>query len=163
MVSPAYAGEGVSSTTTLLRNQEYSEVLLNRIINARESILCSFYLFKIGDGRGNQPRRIADELIRAKRRGVDVTVILEKSDDERDPLNEENSHTAALLTGGGIKVFFDSPQVITHNKVVVIDRRYLFLGSHNLTQAALRHNNELSVLIDSSKMAGQARTYLERQ
>jgi phosphatidylserine/phosphatidylglycerophosphate/cardiolipin synthase-like enzyme len=162
-LSPAYAGDSVTSTTTLLRNQEYSEALLQRIDNARESILCSFYLFKIGEGRANQPRRIADELIRARRRGVEVIVILEISAEGRDPLNEDNRHTAALLTGGGIKVFFDSPQVITHNKVVVIDRRYLFLGSHNLTQAALRHNNELSVLIDSPELAAQARTYLERQ
>jgi phosphatidylserine/phosphatidylglycerophosphate/cardiolipin synthase-like enzyme len=162
-VSPVHAGESITSTTTLLRNQEYSEALLQRISNARESILCSFYLFKIGEGRGNLPRRIADELVRARQRGVEVTVILEKSDDGSDQLNEDNRHTAALLARGGIKVFFDSPQIVTHNKVVVIDRRYLFLGSHNLTQAALRHNNELSVLIDSQEMATQARTYLERQ
>jgi phosphatidylserine/phosphatidylglycerophosphate/cardiolipin synthase-like enzyme len=162
-LSLAYADESITATTTLLRNQEYSEALLQRIGNARESILCSFYLFKIGEGRGNQPRRIADELIRARQRGVEVTVILEKSGEGRDQLNEDNRHTAALLAKGGIKVFFDSPQVITHNKVVVIDRRYLFLGSHNLTQAALRHNNELSVLINSPEMAAQARTYLERQ
>jgi phosphatidylserine/phosphatidylglycerophosphate/cardiolipin synthase-like enzyme len=45
----------------------------------------------------------------------------------------------------------------------VIDKRYIFLGSHNLTQGALKYNNELSVLIDSPEMAAEVRAYLERE
>jgi phosphatidylserine/phosphatidylglycerophosphate/cardiolipin synthase-like enzyme len=152
-----------TTKTTLLRNQEYAEALLQGIRNARDSVVCSFYLFKITDSRGNLPRRIADELVRARRRGVEVTVILEKGSNARDSLNGENRSTAALLSRGGVKVFFDSPRVTTHNKVVVIDRRYLYLGSHNLTQSALQHNNELSVLIDSPELAAEARAFLDRQ
>jgi phosphatidylserine/phosphatidylglycerophosphate/cardiolipin synthase-like enzyme len=161
-VCPVHAGGGFATKTTLLRNQEYAEALLQGIGNARASIVCSFYLFKTTDARGNLPRRIAEELVRARKRGVEVTVILEKGSDGRDNLNADNRRTAALLTRGGVKVFFDSPRVTTHNKVVVIDNRYLYLGSHNLTQSALRHNNELSVLIDSPEMAAEVKAYLER-
>jgi cardiolipin synthase len=45
---------------------------------------------------------------------------------------------------------------------VVIDQRYLLLGSHNFTHSALRHNNEASVLIESPKLARQALAYLQR-
>ena len=93
---------------------------------------------------------------------MEVTVILEKGSDARDNLNSDNRRTAALLTRGGVKVFFDSPRVTTYNKVVVIDNRYLYLGSHNLTQSALQHNNELSVLIDSPELAAEALAFLER-
>ena len=162
-VGPVHAGASFKITTTLLRNQEYAEALLRGIGNARESILCSFYLFKITETRNNQPARIAKELVRARKRGVAVTVILENSGKERDPLNADNRQTASLLARGGVKVIFDSPRVTTHNKVVVIDNRYIFLGSHNLTQGALRYNNELSVLIDSPEMATEVRAYLERE
>jgi phosphatidylserine/phosphatidylglycerophosphate/cardiolipin synthase-like enzyme len=161
-VCPVHAGGSFATRTTLLRNQEYAEALLQGIWNARASIACSFYLFKTTDARGNLPRRIAEELVKARKRGVEVSVILEKGSDGRDNLNADNRRTAALLTRGGVKVFFDSPRVTTHNKVVVIDNRYLYLGSHNLTQSALRHNNELSVLIDSPELAAEVNSYLER-
>ncbi len=162
-VGAVHAGASFNTTTTLLRNQEYAEALLKRIGNARESIVCSFYLFKITEKRNNQPARIAGELIRARKRGVEVTVILEKGKDTRDKLYGENRNTAAFLKSGGVNVYFASPGVTTHNKIVVIDKRYIFLGSHNLTQGALKYNNELSVLIDSPEMAAEVRAYLERE
>jgi len=161
-VCPVHAGGSFATRTSLLRNQEYAEALLQGIGNARANITCAFYLFKTTDARGNLPRRIAEELVRARKRGVEVTVILEKGSDARDNLNSDNRRTAALLSRGGVKVFFDSPRVTTHNKVVVIDNRYLYLGSHNLTQSALRHNNELSVLIDSPELAAEVLASLER-
>ena len=41
---PVHAVDSFTTTTTLLRNQEYAEALLKRIGTARESIVCSFYL-----------------------------------------------------------------------------------------------------------------------
>ena len=162
-VGPVHAGASFKTTTTLLRNQEYAEALLKGIGNARESIVCSFYLFKITETRNNQPARIAEELVRARKRGVAVTVILEKGKSAQDKLYEENRNTAALLTREGVNVHFAAPGVTTHNKIVMIDRRYIFLGSHNLTQGALMYNNELSVLIDSPEMAAEVRAYLDRE
>ena len=158
-----HAGATFTSRATVLSNQEYSDALLHGIREARSSIICSFYLFKIGEGRNNQPRRIAEELIRAKKRGVTVTVILEKTGKDNDTLDADNRRTASLLAQDGVTVRFDSPRVTTHNKVVVIDKRQIYLGSHNLTQAALRHNNELSVRIDSPEMASEILSYLERE
>lgn len=147
------------AVVTLLKDTEFTGALLNGIRNARKSIVCSYYLFVV-QGK-NESVKVLDELIRARRRGVDVRVILEKAR-KKDRLNEENLHTAALLARGGIKVFFDTPDVVTHLKVTVIDGRYVFLGSHNLTEGALRYNNELSVLIDSSEIAGETLSYLNQ-
>jgi phosphatidylserine/phosphatidylglycerophosphate/cardiolipin synthase-like enzyme len=44
---------------------------------------------------------------------------------------------------------------------VIIDQRYVLLGSHNFTHSALRHNHEASVLIESPKLAQQALAYLQ--
>lgn len=161
--APIHAGSTVTSRITLLRNSEYSEALVKGIRNSHSSIVCSFYLFKTGYGRNNQPRRIADELIRASARGVSVTVILEKSAHDEDQLNYDNRRTASLLARGGVKVRFDSPEITSHSKAVVIDGRHVYLGSHNLTQAALRHNNEMSVLIESPVMASEVVSSLESE
>lgn len=157
------AGSRVTAGVTLLRNSEYADAFLQGIRDSRTSIVCSFYLFKTGERGGNEPRRIAEELIRARRRGVAVTVILERSGRDADPLNEDNLYTTSLLTRGGVRVRFDSPSTTSHSKVAVIDSRHIYLGSHNLTQAALRHNNEMSVLIDSPAMASEVLSSLEAE
>ena len=161
--SPLTADDGCQARTVLLKNREYADTLLRDIREARSSILFSCYLFKITGSRASLPRRIAEELVSARRRGIAVSVVLEKdSGRNNDRLGAENRHTAAFLARGGVKVIFDSPSVVTHAKAAVIDRRYVFLGSHNLTQSALRRNNELSVRIDSPEMAAEVTAYLER-
>jgi phosphatidylserine/phosphatidylglycerophosphate/cardiolipin synthase-like enzyme len=158
----AAAEAPAAARVTLLENRDYAKALLGGIREARTSIVVSTYLFKVAEKGNNLPRRIVEELITARRRGVAVTVILESSSDQRDSLNRENHHAADLLARGGVKVFFDSPRVTSHAKVAVIDGRYVYLGSHNLTQSALLHNNELSVLVDSPEMAAEIRSYLDR-
>lgn len=157
---PAVPAVFQPGTTTLLINRDYGAALFTGIREARSSIIVSCYLFKITKHPGNMPRRIADELIQARRRGVAVNVIFEQSRDEKDFLNRENRATAALLSRNGIKVRFDSLKKTSHAKVVVIDDRYIYLGSHNLTHSALTRNNELSIRIDSPEMARQIKTYL---
>jgi phosphatidylserine/phosphatidylglycerophosphate/cardiolipin synthase-like enzyme len=146
----------------ILKNREYGEALLQGIRTARTSISCAFYLFKISGSRNSHALLIADELIRARKRGVAVTVLLERDSGTKDRLSEENRQTGDYLSRGGVMVSFDSPTVVTHAKVVVVDGRYVYLGSHNLTQSALRHNNELSVRIDSPELAAEVAAYLEK-
>jgi phosphatidylserine/phosphatidylglycerophosphate/cardiolipin synthase-like enzyme len=160
-VIPVTAASSPQSVT-LLKNRDYLDSLLSGIRDAKQSIVCSFYLFKIGTGRGDHPRRIADELVRARQRGVAVKVILEDEGDQKGALSEANRATASMLTRGGVAVRFDSPRVTSHAKVVVIDGRYVYLGSHNITQSALTRNNELSLRIDSTDLAAEVADYLER-
>jgi phosphatidylserine/phosphatidylglycerophosphate/cardiolipin synthase-like enzyme len=157
---PVVPAERQPCGATLLKNRDYGEALFTGIREARSSIIVSCYLFKITNFPDNLPRRIAEELIRARQRGVDVTVILERSRDKDDFLNKENSSTANFLSRGGVEVRFDSLRKTSHAKVVVIDARHVFLGSHNLTHSALSRNNELSVRIDSPEMAREISSYL---
>jgi phosphatidylserine/phosphatidylglycerophosphate/cardiolipin synthase-like enzyme len=156
---PASAAQH-EADVTLLKNREFQTALLKYVKGARKSIIFSYFIFKTTGRADNIPRKLADELLGARKRGVDVTVILEKKSDNNDSLNRENLHTAAILAKSGVKVFFDSPKVTTHVKAAVIDDHLVLLGSHNLTQSALLHNNELSVLIDSSEIAAEIRSYL---
>ncbi|HPK53438.1 MAG TPA: phospholipase D-like domain-containing protein [Smithellaceae bacterium] len=75
-------------------------------------------------------------------------------------LDAENRQTKQLLEAKGVRVFLDSPRKTMHNKLIVIDQRLILLGSHNLTQSALKYNNEMSVLIDRPELAREARAYM---
>jgi phosphatidylserine/phosphatidylglycerophosphate/cardiolipin synthase-like enzyme len=157
-----------SARATLLPNREFAEAFIAAIRSAKKSIHLSFFLFKATDANRNIPRQIVDELVRAKKRGVDVAVILERPSRGRpasggDSLEADNRRTASLLSQGGIKVNFDSPAVTTHTKAAVIDGRLVFVGSHNLTQSALLHNNELSVMFDSPELAAEVEAFIHRR
>ena len=160
VAGPVLSADVHPAGATLLINRQYRDALLAGIRGANSRIIVSCYLFKISKFPDNQPRQVAEELIRARQRGVNVTVILEQSRDESDFLNRENRATAAILSRSGIEIRFDSLRKTSHAKVVVIDDRYVFLGSHNLTHNALTRNNELSVRINSPEMAREITSYL---
>jgi len=153
-------GQKSCCRVTLLKNRDYFPVLVKTIDNARKEIVLSFFLFKTNGYHNNYPDIILAHLVRAAGRGVNVKVILETSRDLSQNLDSNNRKTGNRLKKGGIAVYFDHPTTKTHTKVVVIDRRYTFLGSHNLTNSALKYNNELSILIDSPEMARETLSYI---
>ncbi len=56
----------------------------------------------------------------------------------------------------------DGPEVLTlHTKLILIDRRYLFVGSLNLDPRSLEINAELGLLIDSEELVSQMAAGLE--
>lgn len=144
----------------VLKNREYYPALTKAIDEAQKEILMSFFLFKTGVNKKNYPDRIASHLIRAVKRGVSVKVILEHTGGRDKNLDEENAATGKLLQSAGVEVYFDALRKTTHTKLVVVDRSKIFSGSHNLTQAALKYNNEISILCVSPDLAEEAREYL---
>ena len=98
-------------------------------------------------------REIAQALIAASRRGVDVQVITDAEQIRR----MERSQVSAVADGG-VPVFVDSLHDSAHNKIMVIDAGtadpVVITGSFNFTHAAqfrnaenlllFRHNRELT-------------------
>jgi phosphatidylserine/phosphatidylglycerophosphate/cardiolipin synthase-like enzyme len=146
---------------TFLANEEYFDTLIPHLSQANQEVVVSMFLFAPRDHDNNRANQVREALIEAAQRGVRVRVSLDVSDDE-DFSTEANRGVAKDLRRHGITVHFDSLGRTTHTKLVVIDQRYLLLGSHNFTHSALRHNNEASVLIESPKLARQALAYLQR-
>ncbi|MEW6593996.1 MAG: phospholipase D-like domain-containing protein [Thermodesulfobacteriota bacterium] len=143
----------------VLPDETYFPVLLQYIKEASRRIELAMFLFKTTASPENRPAQLAQALINARQRGVQVEVLLENSGYD-EGLNRENEKVAALLRKNLIAVRLDQPETTTHTKLVVIDGRYVFLGSHNLTQAALKHNHEVSLLIDSAALARELTDYL---
>jgi phosphatidylserine/phosphatidylglycerophosphate/cardiolipin synthase-like enzyme len=148
------------ATIRMLPDATFHGELLGAIQQADREIVMVYYLIKLADSNKNRPTQIVEELIKAKRRGVAVSVLLEHSSHD-DALDKANLQAATLLQKNGVAVTFDSPQTTTHAKLTVIDRHLCFIGSHNLSQAALAYNHELSLCIDSPELAGQLLEYMK--
>jgi len=167
-LSPAFAGEkrnAISSDQSgcpaiLLTNEDYFPALLKAIDEAQSEIFMSIFSFKAGAHKNSYPDRILGHLAKTVKRGVKVTVILETTSRLDDELNAQNRQTGKLLEEKGVKVYFDSPRTTTHTKLIVIDERVVILGSHNLTQSALKYNNEISVMLSRPDLAKRARDYM---
>ncbi|SAL44144.1 phospholipase D family nuclease [Caballeronia concitans] len=84
---------------------------------------------------------IAAAIKRAKDRGVDVRVILDKSQ-----VSQKYSG-ATYLRNAGIDVAIDIKPAIAHNKVMIFDGKAVFTGSFNFTKAAQQRNAENGMLV----------------
>ena len=147
---------------TLLEDGEYFQAFMRGVDKAKSEIVMSFFLFKTNGFSTNRPDRVLAALGQAVERGVRVRIILERGNGGEDsPVDASNRETAGRLKEKGIKVIFDSPRVTTHTKAAVIDGRHIFLGSHNLTNSALKYNRELSVCIDSPSLAEEVLRYID--
>jgi phosphatidylserine/phosphatidylglycerophosphate/cardiolipin synthase-like enzyme len=126
--SPAIPGE---STPT--------PAICHQIGGAKKQILVQCYSF-------TSPH-ITQALIDAKKRGVDVQLIADKSDRTgRGELIDE-------VAKAGIPVTIDAKHAIAHNKVMVIDDTVVITGSFNFTVAAENSNAENCLIIKSRDLA----------
>ncbi|TFH66645.1 MAG: phospholipase [Gemmatimonadales bacterium] len=163
------AGPGLQQATAaedgrvrLLEDGDYFPAFMKAVDGAKSEIVLSFFLFKTDGTPTGYTDRLLAGLLRAAKRGVRVRITLERGKGAKDSqVDTSNRETAARLRQEGIDVVFDSPRVTTHTKVAVIDERYIFLGSHKLTNSALGYNNELSVFIDSPSLAGETLIYID--
>lgn len=122
------------------------QLVLQTISDAQQSIRLMGYSFTSPE--------VVKGLIAAKRRGVDVKVVLD------DWGNHGKSSVAAinLLVNAGIPVRLDSHYKIQHDKVIVTDDHNVETGSFNYTRAAARSNSENALLLRD--MPGVASQYL---
>ncbi len=156
------AATSADGPVRLLEDRDYFPAFLKALDGAKGEIVLSFFLFKTNGHHTGYTDRLLAGLVRAAKRGVRVRIVLERGKATKaSPIDTSNRETAVRLRQEGIDVAFDSPRVTTHTKVAVIDGRYIFLGSHNLTNSALRYNHELSVCIDSPSLAGEILRYID--
>ena len=110
----------------------------------------------------NSPsNQLIDALIKAKNRGVDVEVILDIRQ-KSDRTTIRNLETGKRLTTAGVAVIFDTEQVSTHSKLLIIDEKLVIIGSTNWTYNALKSNHESSVVFESRETAADLREFFDK-
>lgn len=127
MVSPANAGEP-KYESAFSPNQGATDLIVSTIQDAKKSIHVAAY--------GFTSKPIADALIDAKERGIDVKVVVDKKQ------SNGRGNVVAYLSEKGIPVKKNGNYAIMHNKFIIIDHKVLELGSFNYTKAAEEKNAE---------------------
>lgn len=84
---------------------------------------------------------IAKALVEAHQRGVDVQVVVDKSQ------KSERYTSATFIANAGIPIRIDFKHAIAHNKVIIVDGHTVQQGSFNYTKAAEEKNGE-NVLVN---------------
>ena len=77
-------------------------------------------------------------LVNARKRGVDVKVLL----DDRGNRGKASIAAMNLIAGADIPIRVISSYAIHHDKYIVVDGRHTETGSFNYSQAAARSNSE---------------------
>lgn len=99
--------------------------------------------------------RTVEELILAKKRGVDVRIIA-------DALNASERHSRIKdLRAGGVPVKIENYAGKMHSKTMIIDDKYLLLGSMNFSYSGENRNDENFMVIANPEAARFYRGYFE--
>jgi phosphatidylserine/phosphatidylglycerophosphate/cardiolipin synthase-like enzyme len=125
-----------------------TKFISDAIDGARRELRIQFYNFTSAP--------IAAAIIRARQRGVDVAVLLDKI----SPC--QRGAAADQVKAAGIPVAIDRSVRIAHNKVVVIDRARVIEGSFNASAAAMK-NAENTNLVAAPAIAEAYRAQWERR
>jgi len=146
-----------------LDNRDYFPKLHALLSGARSSVRVIMFSAAVYPDKPRSPTNlIVQDLIDAKRRGVDVAVILECGDKERDrSINEKNGAVKSILEKEKIIVYNEPVKITTHSKLIVIDGQITVIGSTNWSFAAVARNNETAVAIFSRDLASHYTAYFE--
>ncbi|MCX7351668.1 MAG: phospholipase D-like domain-containing protein, partial [Proteobacteria bacterium] len=100
---------------------------------------------------------ITQALIQAKKRGVNVRIVLDHS----QQYQKYSKEVIQVLLNNQMDVRFDHTVKIAHNKVLVIDNLQTITGSYNWTHSAEFKNAENLVFIKSQEVAKKYAVYFE--
>ena len=121
-----------------------TDAVVNALDHATNTVLVQAYSFTSAP--------IAKALVDAHRRGLNVQVLLDRSQ------RTEKYSEADFLKNNGIPTLIDAQHAIAHNKIILIDGYIVLTGSFNFTKAAEEHNAENLLVINDAVLARQ---YLE--
>lgn len=126
----------VTITTAFSPDGQCQNIIVDAINQAQKQILVQAYSFS--------NKYILKALVEAKQRGIDVRVILDKS-------NETQKYSGATyVANAGIPTFIDYKPAIAHNKVMIIDHAKVVTGSFNFSAAAQTKNAENVAIIGNA-------------
>ena len=116
--------------------------ILKLIYSAKHSIRVQAYSFT--------SHKIANALVKMEKRGVDVAVILDKSQFQCQQYSQQD-----FLFKHHVPIYEDYRKNIAHNKVIIVDGETVETGSYNYTISAQRYNAENVLILRNKKLSDQ--------
>jgi len=154
--APLYADSAfVPAKVRDISDRAYEPAVIELLDGAKESIVISMYAISLPNKKNNPIRLLLEDLIEARGRDVSVTLYLNTRFRDADKAKRRLIENPALkrLEDVGCVVHLMPPTRRLHDKLIVVDNRYVVEGSANWTVSALRENFESATLIDSPELA----------
>lgn len=132
-----------------ISDRAYEPAMIELLDNAKESIDISMYNITPGENKRNPVSFLLKDLIEARQRGVSVTLYLNTKFDKKvkfaDYLKE--------LADAGCSINMAPKNIRLHDKLVIVDSRFVVEASTNWSISAFKSNRESATLIDSPELA----------
>lgn len=122
------------------------QLVLRTLDDARESIRLMGYSFTSPE--------VVKSLVAAKRRGVDVRVVV----DEKGNRSKASQAAMNVVVNAGIPLRTNGQYKIMHDKVIITDGQNVELGSFNYSRSAAESNSENALVV--REVPALAQTYL---
>lgn len=154
--NPLHAQEGfVSAQVKDISGRAYEPAVIELIDNANKSIDISMYTISLGTKYRNPIRLLLNDLVEARQRDVKVTMYLNTRFRGKggSDLRFIGSPELKELEDAGCIIHLISKSKRLHDKLIIVDSRYVVEGSTNWSISALRSNFESATLIDSRELA----------
>ncbi len=129
---------------------DLENIVIKRINQATKSI--NFLIFTFTDSD------IADALVAARNRGVDVRGVFDESGNNY----VKNYSQYEYLKNNGIDVSIDGNSFKLHDKVMIIDDNCTLTGSYNYTEKASDYNQENLIIIDRDDISLRYKSVFEK-
>ncbi len=123
-------------------------VVVKWIGRANSSVHVLIYTFTLNN--------VANALMAAKNRGVDVKIVMERSEVSGSGAQYQN------LKSAGVDIRLDTNPALMHDKVAIIDGHIIVTGSFNYSVSANLSNNENLVVIDDRLWASAFETQFQQ-
>lgn len=138
-----------------ISNRAYEPAVIELLDGAKESIVIAMYTISLGADKRNPIRLLLNDLVEARGRLVSVTVYLNTrfKDREKDVEGLVRDPIFKRLQELGAVIHLVPSAHRLHDKLIIVDNRYIVEGSTNWSISALRDNFESATLIDSPQLA----------
>ncbi|MBU4140429.1 MAG: hypothetical protein KKA80_00855 [Candidatus Omnitrophica bacterium] len=138
-----------------ISDRAYEPAVIALLDGAKESIVISMYNISLGTKQRNPIRLLLEDLLEARQRGVEVTLYLNTRfrNIDKDPMQLIENPAFEKLQNTGCTIHLMPPNFRLHDKLIVVDDRYVVEASTNWSISALRDNFESATLIDSPSLA----------
>tara|TARA_B100001179_G_C18599010_1_gene408961 strand:+ start:656 stop:2089 length:1434 start_codon:yes stop_codon:yes gene_type:complete len=103
---------------------------------------------------------LANAIVAAARRGVDVRIIFPHRNDSRI-IGAISRAYYPILAGAGVRIF-EFRGGLLHAKTLVVDDRLVLIGSSNMDRRSLDLNYENNILLESTAIAAMVRNRQEK-
>jgi phosphatidylserine/phosphatidylglycerophosphate/cardiolipin synthase-like enzyme len=121
----------------IIIGSEFAKTLIPLIDQATDEIIISVFLWNYYfSDPGALVQKFNQALIRARARGVKIKGLT------------AGIQKLRKMSELGIEIKESNFANKLHNKIIIIDRKYCIIGSHNLTKNALERNYEVSVCFE---------------